>query len=109
MGDRHYVSDEADNPHKPPLESEGRSIADDLIIETLVQVIHQRDAMPLAKALFNLLVGGSSSAFDKYLERRWGPGGILRYDRQPIRDDYDVRLKYINQALKAVSSSRQTP
>ena len=107
MGDKHHATGQPDNPQNPHLESVGRSIADDLIIETLVQVIRQHDAMPLAKAQVNLLAG-SGSTFDKYLERRLEYGSIRRYDSPSNREEYEVRLKHINQALKAVSSSRQT-
>lgn len=61
MSDKHHVSNQPDNPEEPPLESAGRSIEDDLLIETLVQVVHQNNAIPMAKAMVSLLFDSSSS------------------------------------------------
>lgn len=110
MENKQPAQNHDDTSQTTSLESAGRSIADDLAVETLVQVLHKFDAIPMAASIISSFARAPGSTFDKYLERRWGAHGAIRYDHPQIREEYESRLNYIKQLLRGgYSSSDQKP
>ena len=82
-------------------------MADDMAIEILVRVILQCNALPLAKALVNLIVTDRKTIFNSYLNDQWGGAGIIRYDTPSVHEDCRVRLNHIMRLLEDASLFHQ--
>ena len=103
MNDKNQQTGNSNQVQNPPYESVGRSIADDIVIERLINAIEAVECPNLVKDLLNTLNENSNSLFNIYLKEKMLPNQVIQHNHNDNIEDCENRLEFLFQNYQSSS------